>query len=153
MSRVGDMDKSVVLGDLLTMDGEWYERTGDYDTAQLCLFKATNILTEALLRQPFGTAKDYVDRIDALTEKLEPYEVPFETRWRLFRYHERVNRFADAEDELFNLLDLSPDNDQLIDEGIAFYQRLLQLKDHELLLGGLPRDEAQAGLEELLSSD
>ena len=150
MSRVGDMDKSVVLGDLLTMDGEWHERTDDYDTAQLCLFKATNILTEALLRQPFGTAKDYVDRIDALAGKLEPYDVPFETRLRLFRYHERVNRFADAEDDLFAVLDLSPDKDELIDEGIAFYQRLLQLKDHELMLGGLPRDEAQAGLDELM---
>jgi len=149
MSRVGDMDKSVVLGDLLTMDGEWHERTGDYDTAQTCYFKAANVLTEALLRQPFGTAKDYVERIDLVTSKLEPYDVPFETRWRLFHYSERVKRFADAEDDLFALLDLSPDDDELIDEGIAFYDRLLKLKDHELILGGLPRDEVQAGLAEL----
>ncbi len=153
MSRVGDMDKSVVLGDLLAADGEWHERTGDYDMAQLCYGKALTILIEALLRQPFGTAKDYVDRIDALTAKAEQYDVPFDLRWRLFRYHERVNRYAAAEDDLFDLDALSPDNDTLVDEGVAFYERLLVLKDHELLLGGLPRAEVEEGLAEWLRKE
>jgi tetratricopeptide (TPR) repeat protein len=146
MSRVGDMDKSVVLGDLLIADGDLHEHTGDYDTAQQCYGKALAILIEALLRQPFGTAKEYVDRIDVLTDKAEQYDVPFDLRWRLFRYHERVNRYAAAEDDLFDLDELSPDNEGLIDEGAAFYERLLQMKDHELLLGGLPRVEVEEGL-------
>ena len=153
MSRVGDMDKSIVLGDLLSADGDWHERSGDYDTAQVCYFKAANVLTEALLRQPFGMAQDYVERIDALVLKAEQFDVPYDTRWRLFRYHERVKRYAGAEDDLFDLLDVSPDDENLRDEGIAFYQRLLMLKDHELLLGGLPRAEVQAGIEELTKRD
>ncbi len=149
LTQVGDMDKSVVLGDLLSADGDWHALAGEYDMAQACYLKAANVLTEALLRQPFGTSKDYTERIDALVEKLEHFDVPFETRERLFRYHERTRRYADAEDDLYHLLEAAPDDESLIAAGIAFYERLLQLRDHELLLGGLPRDEVEAGLAEL----
>lgn len=149
LTRVGDMNKSAVLGDLLTADGDWHALIGDYETAQTCYLKAANVMLEALLRQPFGIAKDDIARVDALVEKLADFDVPFVTRERLFRYHERTLRFADAEDDLYHLLDAAPDDASLIEAGIAFYERLLWLRDHELLLGGLPRDEVQAGLAEL----
>lgn len=153
MSRVGDLDKSIVLGDLMAADGDLHERTGEYDTAQRCYFKATTVLIEALLRQPFGTAKEYVDRIDALVVKAEQYDVSFDLRWRVFRYHERANRFADAEDDLFDLQDLSPGDAVLKDEGIAYFERLLAMKDHELLLGGLPRNEVAEGLKDWMGQE
>lgn len=149
LAQVGDMNKSVVLGDLLIADGDWHALAGDYDVAQTCYLKAANVLLEALLRQPFGVAKDDIARVDALVEKLEHFDVPFTTRERLFRYHERIHRFADAEDDLYHLLETAPDDASLIEAGIAFYERLLRFKDHELLLGGLPRDEVEAGLAEL----
>lgn len=149
LAQVGDMNKSVVLGDLLIADGDWHALAGDYDVAQTCYLKAANVLLEALLRQPFGVAKDDIARVDALVEKLEHFDVPFTTRERLFRYHERIHRFADAEDDLYHLLEAAPDDASLIEAGIAFYERLLRFKDHELLLGGLPRDEVEAGLAEL----
>ena len=149
LSQVGNMDKSAVLGDLLTADGDWHALRGDYEVAQTCYLKATNVLIEALLRQPFGTSKEYVEKIEALVERLAHFEVPYETRERLFRYHERMGKYADAEDDLYHLLAEAPNDELLIEAGIAFYERLLRLKDHELLIGGLPRDEVQAGLAEL----
>ena len=149
LSQVGNMDKSAVLGDLLTADGDWHALHGDYAVAQTCYLKATNVLIEALLRQPFGTSREYVEKIEALVEKLAHFEVPYETRERLFRYHERMGKYADAEDDLYHLLAEAPNDELLIEAGIAFYERLLRLKDHELLFGGLPRDEVQAGLAEL----
>ncbi|MCS7055215.1 MAG: DUF6483 family protein [Thermoflexales bacterium] len=149
MAQVGDTNKSIVLGDLLIADGDWHALAGEYEVAQTCYLKAANILIEALLRQPFGVAKDDIARVDELIEKLEHFDIPYATRERLFRYHERVHRFADAEDDLYQLLDAAPDDVSLIEAGIAFYERLLGLKDHELLLGGLPRDEVEAGLAEL----
>jgi tetratricopeptide (TPR) repeat protein len=153
MSRVGDVDKSLVLADLLSADGDWHARNGDYDVAQQCHIKAINVTLEIYLRQPFGTSREHIDRVEALIDKVEQYEVPYDTRWRLFRYHERMGQYADAEDDLYELLDAAPENEALIDEAAAFYQRLLGLKDHELLLGGLPRDEVQAGLEDVLARE
>jgi tetratricopeptide (TPR) repeat protein len=149
MAQVGDLDKAAVLGDLLAADGDWQALNGDYETAQTCYQKAARLLIETLMRQPFGTSAAYVEKIDALIEKLEHDGLPFDLRERLFRYHERVGRYADAEDHLFDLLAEGPDDPTLLEAGIAFYERLLALKDHELLLGGLPRDEALAGLAEL----
>jgi tetratricopeptide (TPR) repeat protein len=149
LSQVGDMDKSAVLGDLLAADGDWHALRGDYELAQTCYLKAASVLVEALLRQPFGTSREYVEKIEALVEKLAHFEVPYTTRERLFRYHERIGKYADAEDDLYHLLAEAPDDESLIEAGIAFYERLLRLRDHELLIGGLPRDEVQAGLAEL----
>ena len=149
MAQVGDLDQAILLGDLLAADGDWHALIGDYEVAQACYQKAARLLIETLLRQPFGTSATYVEKIDALVEKLEQGDVPFDLRARLFRYHERVGRYADAEDDLFSLLAESPDDVALIEDGIAFYQRLLALRDHALLLGGLPRDEVLAGLAEL----
>lgn len=145
LGRVGDMDKSAVLADLLTVDGDWHELQGDYETAQRCYCKATHVLTEALLRQPFGTSRDYVERIDALADKLAQYDVPPDTRERLFRYHERTHAYAAAEDDLYHMLEAAPDDRAVLEAGLAFYERLLQLPDHHLLLGGLPRSEVEEG--------
>lgn len=157
MSRVGDVDKSLVLADLLAMDGDWHALAGDDDTAAKCYAKSMNVLAESVLRQPFGVAKEHVERVEALEVKITHYDLPYETRERMFRLHERIGQFAGAEDDLFHLFDMAEGDDELSEylheRGIAYYQRLLQLKDHELMLGGLPRSEVQEGLEELMKHE
>ena len=157
MSRVGDVDKSLVLADLLSMDGDWHALAGDDDTAAICYAKAMNVLSESVLRQPFGVAKEHVERVAELEVKIDQFDPPFETRDRMFRLHERIGQFAAAEDDLYHLLSMSEGDDELneliIDRGVNFYQRLLQLKDHELMLGGLPRSEVQEGLENLMGRE
>ncbi len=154
MSRVGDVDKSLVLADLLAADGDWHALAGEYDTAAACYAKAMNVLAESVLRQPFGVAREHVERVAELEMKIDQYDPPYETRERMFRLHERIGQFAAAEDDLYHLLDLSDGDDDVsahvVERGIAFYQRLLTLKDHELMLGGLPRGEVQDGLEDLM---
>lgn len=156
-SRVGDVDKSLVLADLLATDGDWHALAGDDATAATCYAKAMNVLAESVLRQPFGVAKEHVERVADLEAKIEHYDPPFETRERMFRLHERIGQFAAAEDDLYHLFDMSEGDDDLsehiTERGIAFYQRLLQLKDADLMLGGLPRAEVQEGLEDLMNEE
>lgn len=156
-SRVGDVDKSLVLSDLLAMDGDWHALAGEDAIAGICYAKAMNVLAESVLRQPFGVAKEHLERVADLEAKVEQFDAPFETYERMFRLHERIGQFAAAEDDLYQLLDLSDGdvelNDHVVERGVAFYQRLLQLKDHELMLGGLPRSEVQEGLEDLLNEE
>lgn len=156
-SRVGDLDKSLVLSDLLSLDGDWHALAGDEETTAICYAKAMNVLAESVLRQPFGVAKEHIERVSELEAKIVHFDPPFATRERMFRLHERIGQFAAAEDDLYHLLDLSEDDEefdaQVCGRGIAFYQRLLQLKDHELILGGLPRSEVQEGLEALMDRE
>lgn len=61
----------------------------------------------------------------------------------LWTYYENIGNYAKAEDHLFHLRSCEP---LIRDEGVAFYERLLQLEDPILLAGGLPREELEQGL-------
>ncbi len=71
-------------------------------------------------------------------------------RLGLARVQEALGRYADAEDALFEAIDDAPEDPGPVDAGIAFYQRLLAREDAGLQRGGLPRDEVNSGLAELL---
>jgi tetratricopeptide (TPR) repeat protein len=88
-------------------------------------------------------AADLVDRVADL-------ELSAVQRTQLARVLEALGRYADAEDALFEAIDADPDDPGPVDAAIAFCQRLLALDPEALAAGGLPRDEVQASLAELL---
>ena len=57
---------------------------------------------------------------------------------------------AQAEDVLFHLLEDHPGDESILEAGLSLYDRLLQLSDFKLQSGGLPRDEVEESLAELL---
>jgi hypothetical protein len=91
-------------------------------------------------------------RTEELILALTSVDLPRETVLRLFRFRAATGRFADAENALFEILERRPATPDLVDEGTAFYRRLLSLSDEELEAGNLPRDEVAEGLEDLESS-
>jgi hypothetical protein len=58
-----------------------------------------------------------------------------------------TDRFADAENTLFELIDEQVEN--ILGEAFDFYQRLLNKTDQELDDGNLPKEEVLEGLEYL----
>lgn len=83
----------------------------------------------------------------AASDGAEP--LPTSLRTVIWLYHERAGAYAQAEDWLFDLLESGPPGDDLVRRGAAFYQRLDDLTDDELIRGGLPRAEVQEGLDYL----
>ena len=75
--------------------------------------------------------------------------LPLHTELLLMRHYERTGQFARAEDALFAMLDLDPENARVQDFGAAFYQRLEGKSDAALEAGDLPRPEIVAGLAEV----
>ena len=67
----------------------------------------------------------------------------------LMQHYERLGDFAKAEDALFAMLELQPQNQRALDFGFAFYERLRGQSDAALAAGNLPRTELEAGLGEL----
>lgn len=54
MGRVGDLDRVLVLADLLDADGDWHALVGEEHLAIQNYEKAAHVLLDALLQQPFG---------------------------------------------------------------------------------------------------
>jgi hypothetical protein len=75
--------------------------------------------------------------------------LPLETQARLMQHYERTGEFAKAEDALFQMLEMEPENAPLLELGISFYRRLESQSDARLNDGNLPRAEVEAGLADL----
>lgn len=145
VGKVGDIDRSIALCDLLRLEAQVHERTGDEATRQQCLLKALNIVLEAALRLSHGTSQLHVERIDALLEEARTCDLSVATLWRIFTYHEMRGRFDKAEDAVYELIELDPDT--YSEQAHEFYARLMLLPDHELERGGLTRAEVEEGIE------
>lgn len=154
IGRVGDSDKTISLADLLTIEGEAYALKGMYEESVRRYSKALNVLIDTFLTLGYAKSADHTERIAHLVSLTADETMPSETLLRLFRYSERIGEFAQAEDILYELLESALTDvayDDLADEGVAFYERLQGLDDVTLVAGGLPRDEVEDGLHELLN--
>lgn len=112
-------------------------------------FKALDIATEVSLnddRLPY-----YLSDIEALQSLVEEYMLPAGIQSKLFHIYEQSDQYAVAEDTLFDMLDQSNNDDEIIELGLDFYDRLLRKSDYKLQSGGLPRHEIEESLAELLT--
>lgn len=141
-------DQLVVLAGLLHESAHIHDDAGDTARARADRIKALELYLEVLtVDEPGCVPAEAV--VDAILSELGDDPSPAVIR-RLVSSFETSGRFDDAEDWLFHLLDALPDDADVVADGIAFYQRLLTLDDTTLAAGGLPADEALAGLAELL---
>jgi len=92
---------------------------------------------------------DFAPPVEAFTAALSDAPLPARTQAMLMHHYERIGAFAKAEDSLFALLDAAPDNPEVLDLGITFYERLRGRGDAALDAGNLPRAELEAGVAEL----
>ena len=90
------------------------------------------------------------DLAAGLLERAGELELTGAQRLAVARVLEALGRYADAEDALFELIDSRPDDPGPVDEAIAFCQRLRPLEPEQLAAGGLPLEEVNATLAELL---
>jgi hypothetical protein len=92
---------------------------------------------------------EFVPKVENLRAGLEGAVLPTRTQAMLMHHYERTGQFAKAEDALFSILDGEPAHEQLLQFGLAFYERLQGQSDAALLAGNLPRPEVEAGLAEI----
>jgi len=149
-----DIEKCLVVAHLLKAEGDIYVDQGDFDTSYYRYLKSLHLfLTILLLSGSDITDPDIFLEVEGLLNKLEDYEIPVNTKSQLLRYYERVGQYSKAEDMLFELIEA--DNDEsdadIVEYGIAFYERLQKKKDIELAAGNFSREEAREGLARLRS--
>jgi hypothetical protein len=141
-----DAEKCMILAALQKEEAEIIELAGPYNGTESSLkfYKAFSLYMEALLHDgSLGTVQVMKD-IRAAAEKTDFSGAPPRLRYKLFRYLELAGDFGRAEDVLYELIrETYPD---ILNEGRAFYRRLLEKSDDELKTGRLPRKEAEEGL-------
>jgi tetratricopeptide (TPR) repeat protein len=142
-------EKSLLLVALLKEAGAVHAALNRTEESRACYLKALNLLLQARLLEDAGAElPGYVPKIEDLRLALKD-SFPSNTRAALMQHYERLGDFADAEDQLFEILGLEANAPHVLNWGRAFYERLLRLSDGALVAGNLPRSEVEASLAEL----
>ncbi|WJH34042.1 DUF6483 family protein [Paenibacillus sp. CC-CFT747] len=125
-----------------------YESLGEQDQAYLRHLKGLQLGLAASENNVETSALDYHADIQALIDRLSAYELPPQMKARLFVYYEKAGQYDQAENLLYELLPLNPE--QMREIGIRFYENLLLKSPEEREAGGLPGEEVEEGLTDWL---
>ena len=143
--------KCALLAALFNESAALYKAEERLDESYPRYLKALGLLLHALTGGGAFDLPDNAPTVAELLAALEAVLLPDETRVLLLGYYEQIGQFAKVEDALFDWLDDNPANLEVIESGIAFYERLGTMDDADLSSGNLPRAEVVAGLNELTS--
>jgi tetratricopeptide (TPR) repeat protein len=148
-----DIEKCFLVANLLKAEGDIYVDQGDFDTSYYRYLRSLYLFFAILFSDNSINDPDIFVEIEGLLDKLEDYDLPVEIKSQLFQYYERTGRYSRAEDVLFELLEEGDKENEpesnLVEQGIAFYERLLRKKDTELVAGNFSWEEVREGLAQL----
>ena len=143
-------DKTLMLTTLLKDAGEIAVAEDRLDEGRECYLKALHLLLEGLATEEVFDCPEFVPKVEMLKEALQSAPLSLRAHAMLMQHHERTGEFAKAENALFAMLDAEPDNGAIVEFGVGFYKRMLEQSNTALADGGLPRAEAEEGLNEFL---
>jgi tetratricopeptide (TPR) repeat protein len=144
-----DPGKLLILGELLKQQADLYDARGKSEKAYTLYLKSIQGYMEALLMDSDFCSEKYISEIDEIISILKPYEIPDGVKELLFKYYERTGEYGKAEDTLFEQLEDSNYDGRTIENGIAFYERLMDKDREELIKGNLPMQEVMEGYSKL----
>jgi hypothetical protein len=141
LSTTGQLDKekAYLLAALLEAESVLEPNTLDLK------LKALDLYLEAALANT--GIDDIHQRIEKVSTSLSDFILPEETEWRRFRYEMQQQRFAKAENRLFDLKDRLG-VEAIKPKALEFYSLLQNTSDEDLGKGGLSRAEAESILED-----
>ena len=143
-----DSGRAVVAQQILSEEAAIQEALGDAALTQVYRLRGLSLLLEVLTTDLRFRTPEYLADLTRLLEMVGDVSTP-SIRIRLFRYFDAIGKYAEAEDRLFELLDVGVNFGEVLPEGLAFYERLLTFSDAELARGDLPRAEVEEGMLQL----
>ena len=132
-----DVARLYQVAELFNQEGIVYQEMGQIEQAQISQVRALNLFIEV----GFAVENDFLEadeRIDELFDALGT-EMPEDTLYTLFDYYEQVGAFDRAETAITQMIAITENNPEIMNEKKAFYRRLLEESDDELEAGGLTK--------------
>ena len=142
-------DRALMLASLLKEAGDVATEEDRAEDARSCYLKGLRLLLQTLARQEVYECPEFVPKVEMFVLALQDVPLPLETQALLMQYYERTGEFARAEDALFAMLEMEPENQGIVEFGITFYERIWHQRDANLIEGDLPRSELESGMAEL----
>jgi hypothetical protein len=145
-------EKTLMLVTLLKEAGDIAAGEAKPEESRSYYLKGLHLLTGVLAREEVSDFPDFVPRIESFLGALGDSPLPITTEATLMQHYERLGDFARAEDKLFSMIEIQPDNLGLMNFAVGFYERMQQKSDAVLIAGNLPRAEVETGLAQVLAN-
>ena len=151
-----NVEKCLWMAVLLQQEGDIYVELGKSNESYYRYLKALHLFLEVASHDSHIKDIDITMAIEDILKKVAEYELPLKTKNKIFRYFEKMGSYARAEDVLFEMVEGDGEEketggSEIIEQGIAFYNRLLKKSDADLKAGNLSRQEVEEGLAQLES--
>lgn len=138
----------ILVADLMRVSAEIGARDGDEAREFNNLVRALEIRLGLAIGRDLSNA--HLDgTIDELEAALEEFVLPTNVAQALLTYYEKTTQYDKAENYLWELIDEHITDNDMVSEGLAFYERLMQKTDTELAVGSMTRPELEDGFNEL----
>jgi hypothetical protein len=144
-----DADRIALAARLFQEEGDILTAKGDHAGGYWSFIRALNFALEASL----SGKKDDPEinkSITYLIASLDADELPPDTAYAFFCFQEERGNYKNAENVLVDLEKSLDDKGPVLDELVAYYNRLLEKSDAELLKGGLSRLQVVQALNTVL---
>src|SRR5712671_3527750 len=116
--------KTLMITTLLKEAGDLASARGEPEASRASYLKGLDLLLRCLANADADELPAFVPKVEVFATALQGSPLPLETQALLMQHLERTCQFAKAEDALFVMLDAEPNDPQILEFGIRFYQRL-----------------------------
>jgi hypothetical protein len=133
-----DTERIALAGKFFQEEGDLLTAQGDQDGGKWSYIRALNFSLEAALNGKYDDAELKMG-ITYLVNSLQGIELPPDTVYGLFCYHEESGNYKEADIILKALENQMDEKGAVQNERTAYYKRLLEKGDAELVEGGFTR--------------
>lgn len=140
-------DKCIMMAKLLEEEADILEILGDSNEAFYINLKSLNLFLEAYINKDNNCdLYNFFSDIDIVIEKINDYKIPIIIQSKMIDYYTKINKYDEAENILYEILEDQEFSKNVIDKALSFYETLLTKSDDDLDNGNLSREEINESL-------
>jgi hypothetical protein len=147
-----DVDRLWVVAELYQEEGDIYNAQNNPAQGYWSYLRSLNFYLYGVLDGGGKHLSEPVEKIRALVQTLQDYDLPPETRFSLFYFYEQMGEYTKAEATLERLMTVPGAQEDIRAEMIDFYQRLLGKSEADLVKAGLTRAKVEDRLAKFTQS-
>jgi len=126
-------DKCIMMAKLLEEESDILECQGESNNAFYIILKSLNLFIQAYIgnNEDCDLQNHFAD-IDVIIDKISDYKLSFTLQNRIMDYYNKIKKYDKAEDMLFEILEYTNFDKEVLEKGLTFYKELLNKDDEDL---------------------
>lgn len=142
-----NIERLALVADLFKEEGDILADQGSLPASRASYLRALALHLESGLDESSPPPADLAEKVEGLVQILGFQSLPDNALWTLFCYYEQAGSLRRASETILLLAERPGLRESIRPELVAFYERLLEKPQGELVAAGMSREEVKGMLE------